>query len=217
MNGKILISDFDGTMTAQDFYTVALKRLPAEAADYWPLYERGKLSHFSALATIFALLTVDETGYSAMLAEMGLEEGIENSVTELASAGWGVEIASAGCSCYIERLLGSRGLSIPLHANPGIFSPGKGVAMRLPEGEEYFSPETGVDKKMIVGKLQDGGVDVAYAGDGRPDLAPVLLLPPNRRFARGWLANELTRPKEPFTRYTSWSEVATTLTGGSTC
>jgi 2-hydroxy-3-keto-5-methylthiopentenyl-1-phosphate phosphatase len=217
MNSKILISDFDGTMTAQDFYTVALKRLPAEAAGYWALYEKGELSHFSALAAIFAMLTVDEAEYAGMLEEMGLEEGIESRVAELSCAGWGVEIASAGCSCYIERLLGSRGLSIPLHANPGIFSPAQGVVMGLPEGEEYFSPETGVDKKMIVSKLQGRGVDVAYAGDGRPDLAPALLLPPNRRFARGWLADELTRLKEPFTRFALWSEIATTLIGGPTC
>jgi 2-hydroxy-3-keto-5-methylthiopentenyl-1-phosphate phosphatase len=217
MDSKILVSDFDGTMTGVDFFTVALKRLPAEAAGFWTRYEKGELSHFNALAAIFALLKVDESEYSTMLDEMLLEEGIEDSVTKLSLAGWGVEIASAGCSCYIERLLGSRGLTIPLHANPGVFSPAQGVAMRLPEGEVYFSSETGVDKGLIVRNLLDLGVDVAFAGDGRPDLAPVLMLPPNRRFARGWLAGKLIRSGEAFTGFTTWGEIASTLIGGSAC
>jgi hypothetical protein len=46
---KILVSDFDGTMTELDFFRVALSHLPPGAAAPWERYEQGHTSHFAAL------------------------------------------------------------------------------------------------------------------------------------------------------------------------
>ncbi len=218
MKERMLVTDFDGTMTSRDFFLVALSRLPAGALEHWRRYERGEITHFAALAAIFAGLRVDDAEYGAMLAEMGFEPGIVEAVGELQRGGWGVTVASAGCGCYIQRLLEEHGLSFLVHANPGSFSPERGVVMTLPVASPYFSPGTGIDKGAIVRDLLARGADVAYAGDGRPDLEPLLLLPPGRRFARGWLAGKLTRLGEPFTPFTRWREIAPALLlGGGPC
>jgi 2,3-diketo-5-methylthio-1-phosphopentane phosphatase len=207
MKEKILISDFDGTMTEQDFFQVALTRLPASARDHWRRYEAGEISHFAALAAIFASLRVSAGEYAAMLGEMGLEDGVAEGVEALRKTGWRVKVASAGCGCYIERILKEHGLYITVFANPGYFSPDKGVLMALSTGSPYFSSATGIDKGAIVRDFLSRGADVAYAGDGPPDLEPLLLLPPARRFARGWLAQELLRLGELFIRFDRWQEV----------
>lgn len=211
MKEKILISDFDGTMTEHDFCQVALSRLPASARDHWRRYRAGGMTHFAALAAIYAELRVSPEEYGAMLGETLFEAGVAPGVEALRQAGWRVKVASVGCGCYIERLLKEHGLYLTVFANPGYFSPEKGVLMALPTASPYFSPDAGIDKGAIVRDFLSRGADVAYAGDGRLDLEPVLLLQANRRFARGWLAQELTRLGEPFIRFSRWEEIPASL------
>jgi 2-hydroxy-3-keto-5-methylthiopentenyl-1-phosphate phosphatase len=69
----------------------------------------------------------------------------------------------------------------------------------------------GVNKLAIVRDALDRSEKVAFAGDGRPDLAPALLVPPGRRFAKSWLAKKLTELGEGFHPFERWSEVARKL------
>lgn len=213
---KILVSDFDGTMTERDFFRVALSRLSPVAAAPWVRYEQGETSHFDALAEIFSGLRVDERGFDAMLAEMGVENGLTEALDRLRKAGWSLIIASAGCAFYIERIALLNGIKAVIHANPGDFIPGEGLFMKAPRQSPFFAAETGIDKEAIVGSYLDQGLVTAFAGDGRPDLAPALLVPPERRFARGWLADELESRGEPFVRFERWRDIAGRLCGGVT-
>lgn len=215
VKGKTLISDFDGTMTERDFFRVALSHLPPGSAAPWERYEQGQASHFDALAEIFSGLRVDEIEFDAMLAEMRVEGGLAGELDSLQRGGWSLTIASAGCSFYIERILRQAGVTAVIHANPGEFIPGQGLFMKLPGQSPFFTAETGIDKAAVVRQYLAQGFEAAFAGDGRPDLAPVLLLPPDRRFARGWLAEELERRSEPFVRFERWRDIAGYLCGGT--
>jgi len=212
---KILVSDFDGTMTERDFFRVALSRLPPGAAATWERYEQGLTSHFDALAAIFSGLRVDQQGFDALLAEMRVEVGLAESLDHLQQAGWSLVIASAGCFFYIERILLRTGITAVIHANPGDFIPGQGLIMKPPLQSPFFAAETGIDKAAIVRHYHNQGLDTAFAGDGHPDLAPALLVPPERRFARGWLADELETRREPFVRFARWRDIAVRLCGGA--
>ncbi len=212
---RILVSDFDGTMTGRDFFRVALSHLPAGAAAPWERYEAGQARHFDALVEIFSGLRIDETEFDAMLEEMRVENGLAGAFELLQQAGWSLAIASAGCGFYIERILTRLGINVVIHSNPGDFIPGRGLFMKPPLQSPFFAVETGIDKVAVVRHYLDRGFDTAFAGDGRPDLAPVLLLPPERRFARGWLAGELERRGEPFVRFERWRDIAGSLCGGA--
>jgi hypothetical protein len=51
----ILISDFDSTLTRYDFFDLVRKRWPTSPDDDpWEKYVAGKVTHFQALAEIFA-------------------------------------------------------------------------------------------------------------------------------------------------------------------
>lgn len=63
--------------------------------------------------------------------------------------------------------------------------------MEFPAPGGFFSQEAGVNKQAIVHDALRRSNLVAFAGDGRPDLAPALLIPAERRFARDWLAGAL--------------------------
>ena len=47
---RILVSDFDGTMTKHDFFDLARRDLPSAADhDYWQDYVAGRITHFVAV------------------------------------------------------------------------------------------------------------------------------------------------------------------------
>jgi 2,3-diketo-5-methylthio-1-phosphopentane phosphatase len=213
---KVLVSDFDGTMTGHDFYRVALSRLPPRAAAPWERYEQGLISHFDALALIFSRMRIDQQELDSILAEMRLEAGCAAAIERLEQAGWSLVIASAGCEYYIERILFRAGVDVMIHANPGTYMPGKGLFMKKQRNSPFYTADTGIDKAAIVRWHLERGIETAFAGDGRPDLAPALLVPPERRFAKGWLADELENSHEPFVRFERWPEIAGYLCGGVT-
>jgi 2,3-diketo-5-methylthio-1-phosphopentane phosphatase len=211
----ILVSDFDGTMTRHDFFQLVGERLaPPGTERHWDDYVHGRITHFDALARTFADARADESAYDAILAAQELDPDLAAELAALRAAGWEVVVISNGCLWYIERHLVRAGVEMEVYANPGRLVDGR-LIMDWPTGSRFFSPETGIDKAEVVRAAQEGGRTVAFAGDGRPDLAPALLVPPDLRFARSTLAELLRERGEPFRPYERWAEVARALRGES--
>jgi 2-hydroxy-3-keto-5-methylthiopentenyl-1-phosphate phosphatase len=209
---SILISDFDGTVTQYDFFDLVRKRWPfLPQDDPWEKYVTGRITHFEALAEIFARIRTSEADLSELANSMELDASFAKSARELQGRGWEIVIASAGCDWYIRFLLSKARVSVSVHANPGTFDPECGLQMSLPEPSRFFSPTTGVDKVEIVRDSLNRSDCVAFAGDGRPDLEPALLVQPQFRFARGWLAETFRERGEKFHPFERWSQIADQL------
>ncbi|MHB9130588.1 MAG: HAD-IB family phosphatase [Armatimonadota bacterium] len=204
----VLVSDFDGTMTRNDFYRVAIAELvPPSTPDFWDEYLTGRKTHFEALCEIFTRIPGDEETVMRAVRKMDIDPELGDAIRRLERAGWEIVIASAGCNWYIRRLLSEQGVSVTLHANPGELAAGRGLVMTLPTDSPYFSPTTGIDKAAVVKDLVQSHDCVAFAGDGPPDLPAALLVPPEHRFARGWLAEKLREENVPFRTFDRWSEI----------
>ncbi len=214
----VLVSDFDGTMTKNDFFDLARRDLPSAADhDFWQDYVDGQITHFEALAGIFAAIRTDWNGIQGVLDRMELDPGLPDAVTRLRAAGWEILVASAGCGWYIHRLLDRAGVQLPVYANPGVFAPETGLVLSLPVDSPYFKRETGIDKSALVRAALARDPRAVFAGDGRPDLAPSNLVQPARRFARGWLAHHLDKLGEPYHPFETWSQIADALLEDPPC
>ena len=207
----ILVSDFDGTITRLDFYDLVCQEFPEIADGYWHQYESGRITHFEALRSIFAGIRAPEEKLLGIIGRMEIEPDMKGVVSRLRLAGWNITVASAGCAWYIRRLLAEKGVDVEVHANSGEYFPDRGLVMRLPEPSPFFSQELGVNKVAVVRDALAKYEKVAFAGDGRPDLAPALLVPPERRFAKAWLAHKLTEINEGFVPFDRWRDVAEKL------
>lgn len=206
-----LISDFDGTVTRNDFYRLVIEHLlPPDAPDFWTMYVEGRISHFDVLRRTYLAAPSGEPALRDLLRHMRPDPSLAESVQALRSAGWQVRVVSAGCSWYIEELLTEAGVSLEVHANPGTIESGR-LKMELPVDSPFFHPETGIDKVAVVRHALDQGGPVAYAGDGHTDVEPARLVSARFRFARGALADSLRRLNEPFRPFRLWSEIAHAL------
>src|SRR5262245_49571253 len=149
--GKVLVTDFDGTMTRRDFYKLAIERLlPPDTPDFWAEYRAGAITHFEALRRYFASIRSSEDEVLAVVASMELDPESPRAVAALGEAGWRVVVTSAGCEWYIRRLLSAAGIDVEVHANGGRFEPGRGLLMTMPADSPYVSHDLGVDKAAVV-------------------------------------------------------------------
>ena len=211
-NQRVFVTDFDGTMTDVDFYTLVKSQLlPANQHDYWDDYRAGKLTHFEALKAYFGAIRNSEGEVLKLLAEMKFDPQSLASIATLTDHDWKVVIASAGCDWYINKLLTEAGIEVEVHANPGYFMPNQGLLMELPTASPFYSHEHGIYKAGIVKHYLNSSAVVAFAGDGFPDVDAALLVPVHLRFARRDLAAELTSRKESFRPFEHWSEIVHNL------
>jgi 2,3-diketo-5-methylthio-1-phosphopentane phosphatase len=210
--GSVLVSDFDGTMTRHDFYSLAIKSiLPPDTPDHWAEYRAGRITHFEALRRYFASIRASEAEVQAVVERMELDPKLPAAVAELREAGWNVIVASAGCDWYIRRLLDAAGVKLEVHSNPGRFEPERGLVMDMPAGSPFLSATLGVDKTAIVRHLLADGMQVAFAGDGFPDADSARLVAEDLRFARGDLSDVLAGEGLTFHTFQAWSDIADIL------
>src|SRR5262249_55762225 len=130
----------------------------------------------------------------------------------LRHAGWDLWVVSAGSSWYVERVLRRAGVDATVYSNPGRLENGRGLVLEtLAPSSPFFSASVGVDKSAVVQHALRIAETVAFAGDGPPDLQPALLVRPELRFARGFLAEALQARREKFQPFSRWSEIARVL------
>lgn len=210
-----LLTDFDGTLTRHDYYQLVRDQLiPVETTDYWTEYRAGRMTHFEALAAYFAAARPDESALLRLVDQTGLDEHLAEDIAALRAAGWRVVVVSAGCRWYIDRLLAAAGVQLEVHSNPGRVVDGR-LSMNLDRSSPFFGIENGIDKAAVMRAVVAESDLVAFAGDGPPDLAPALMVPAERRFATGFLADELDRQGAPYRRFGRWHEVAAAILTGA--
>ncbi|WP_321473783.1 haloacid dehalogenase-like hydrolase [uncultured Paludibaculum sp.] len=217
MASSVLITDFDGTISRVDFYELALEHcLAAALPDYWAGYSSGRLTHFEAMAAIYAQIRCSESTLRSLLPRMQVDPQLPTAVRQLHDSGWDIAIVSNGSNWYIDQLLASLGLGhLEVHSNPGRFVEGSGLLLDPPLSSPFYNREYGIDKSAVVRDALKRYDRVAFAGNGPPDERPALLVDPALRFATGWLAGQLKRRKAPFHPFRIWSEIAATLSAAA--
>jgi 2-hydroxy-3-keto-5-methylthiopentenyl-1-phosphate phosphatase len=213
---KKFISDFDGTMTQHDFYDLVCREFPEILKPgYWQQYEEGKITHFEALKSIFGGIRTEESVLLDIISRMEIEPRLAEKVEMLRANGWDIAVTSAGCAWYIDRLLAKQKVSLTVHANRGEFSREHGLVMSMPDEDiRFVSKDLGVNKVAVVREALKETDIVAFAGDGRPDLVPALMVNPMRRFARSWLAKRLREIGESYVPFETWGDIADVLVRG---
>lgn len=195
-----LVTDFDGTITEHDFFALVADRyMPPDTPDYFALYRAGELSHVEAMQGFFQFTPHDADTLEGLLRDTQPDEGLAASVARLNAASWDLIVVSAGSSWYIERIFAKLGIDTAVvHSNAGEIVQGKGLQIDTTKD---------VDKPAVVRDALARYGKVAFAGDGPPDVAAALLVDPALRFARRYLAEELTRRGERYQTFGRWRDV----------
>ncbi len=158
-----LVSDFDGTVSADDFFTLAAGRyFTDEMLEPWREYLSGRKKHFDALNEMFGRLR-GLPDLPAFVKNIPLDSWFPETVALCHAKKIPVYICSAGCDWYINLLIG--GLigkyGVCLVTNHCDYSVETGLVMkRLPEDHPCYDDNIGVSKAAVVKNLKERGFRV---------------------------------------------------------
>lgn len=170
------VSDFDGTITDDDFFTyTANAYFDEQALAPWREYLAGRKTHFNALKEMFAQIHVPAADLERVVAHIHADPHLDDVWRLCREKGIPLFVCSAGNDYYIKRILGNRiaAYDITLVSNSGVYTPESGLVMTAPEkNSPFYDENVGISKYRLVKKLKDEGYFVIFAGDGPPDFEP---------------------------------------------
>src|SRR3954451_22821711 len=106
MAGSALFSDFDGTITRNDFYCLIAQRyMPPNAPNFFEQYRRGELSHVQAMQGFFQYAPSEPKELERLLVDTEPDPQFRATVERMRQCDWELIIVSAGSSWYIEKIL----------------------------------------------------------------------------------------------------------------
>lgn len=203
------VSDFDGTITPEDFFWYVSKQyLDEQSLKPWQLYLEGKETHLNALNRIFSEIHEPVKDFNVFIKKIPYDKTFPKVAALCCEKKIPFYICSAGCDYYIDRIIGEyiKMFNIHLVTNHGIYSEQNGLKM-LPQSEEspYYNAEVGVSKAAVVKKLKDEGYFVIFAGDGPPDAEPAAWA--DVVFAKKILLELCRKQKTPCFEFNGFDEI----------
>lgn len=210
MKRFVFVSDFDGTMTANDFCFIVIDECLGEQG--WELYDqwqRNALTTLEFLTLVFRDMRCDEQGIDRLIGRIEMDEYVPEFVRRVRDAGGEFVVLSAGADYYVQRFLAQQGLAdVRVIANHGEFS-NRGIKLKTDEGRYEYSSEYGIDKAAVIRAFKGEYEQVYFAGDSRPDLAAALTA--DGAFAKGSLTALLCDRQAAFTPVRNFRDIAAGL------
>jgi 2,3-diketo-5-methylthio-1-phosphopentane phosphatase len=201
------VSDFDGTISKQDFYIVMMDKYFPEGRELFKKWRAGELKDIDFLATVFKSINQEEEILIEDILAIPIDEYVPNFIKKVQKAGADFYILSAGTNYYIEHILKKYGVeNVKVFSNRGAFRD-RNVHMDIDPNEWHFSERYGIDKAKVIQKLKEEYEVVYFCGDSEPDSHPARYA--DFTFAKNGLQDMLREQKVPFIPVDDFKEVET--------
>lgn len=205
MKKFLFITDFDGTVTAQDFFQQIIFRYKPQKA-FISENKRG----FELLSEVFSGLNLTETELLDEIKHAPIDFSFADFVKFVRRIGGRVLILSAGAKYYVENKLRFEGLidEVEVIANESFYCDG-GIKLIRNENDRFYDEQFGIDKLKIVEYYKTKFDVLAYAGDSYVDFDGCRLC--DFRFAKKNLAKILDLFHIKHSKFVNFSEIKSIL------
>ncbi|MDR1941987.1 MAG: MtnX-like HAD-IB family phosphatase [Endomicrobium sp.] len=174
MKKTALISDFDGTISKEDFFNMAIERLlTPDDLQPWQDYLDKKITHYQALDGIFSKIHISQKALDAFIDSIEIDDKFPDALKLCKKFMIPVYICSAGMDYYIFKKIAHyiKEYNITVISNAGKYSRELGFKLSPPDKNDiFYDKNTGISKEAVVKYLKELGFFTVYAGDGIPDI-----------------------------------------------
>lgn len=209
------VSDFDGTITDDDFFTYTTNTyFDEQALAPWREYLAGRKTHFNALKEMFAQIHVPPEQLEHLADSIHADPYLDNVWRLCREKNIPLFVCSAGNDYYIKRILGNRisDYEITVISNKGDYDSENGLVMTAPpQDSPFYDENVGISKYKLVKKLKDEGYFVIFAGDGPPDFEPAKIA--DTVFARKMLLDKCRQAGIKTEKFDSFKDIYNYIKG----
>ncbi|TMW73432.1 MtnX-like HAD-IB family phosphatase [Alteribacter natronophilus] len=166
------VSDFDGTISLQDFYWMVIEKYYPEGRELYRDWKAGRMKDIDFLSTVFSSINQDEQTIIDDIYNMEIDKYVPAFIQEVQASGGDFYILSAGSDYYIRHMLEKHGIkNVEVYANRGFYEK-RNVRMITDDSDWHYHERYGIDKSKVVRKLKEKYDRVYFAGDSEPDSHP---------------------------------------------
>ncbi len=198
MKKTIFISDFDGTISSEDFYRLMIDKYVPSGEEKYNQWRKEEIKDIDFLGYVFSNIMQEQSIIDEEARKIPVDNTLKEFVEFIRKNNGEFVILSAGSKYYIDIILKELGIDVMVYSNISEYKD-KGIYYKLDKEHEFYSDRYGIDKRKVVESLIKDYDMSFYAGDSMPDYAPSLLT--DMIFSKAKLTEELNKnnvKNEPF-------------------
>lgn len=203
------VSDFDGTISKEDFYWLVINKYFPEGQELFNKWKRAELLDIDFLSQVFASIHQDEEQIIADILSIPIDEHVPSFIKKVQENNGDFYVLSAGTDYYIHHILKQYSIeNVNVFSNEGYFRE-KNVFMNIDETHRHYSKRYGIDKSKVILELKEQYEHIYFSGDSEPDSHPAAYA--DITFAKDALQDILKEKNIPFVAVETFKEIETYL------
>lgn len=204
------VSDFDGTLSAKDFYHIIIdKYLGSAGREFYVEWKKTKKINVEFLNKIFGSVNLTEQELLDEILKIPFDDHAKDFINNVRKNSGDFYIVSAGTSYYIKILLEHLDLKdVQVISMEGVYSNG-GIKIMPDSNSLYYSEVFGLNKRKVVESIKKKYEYIIFAGDSEPDFEAAKAA--DMVYARGELVELLTREKLNFKAFSDFKQIENDL------
>ncbi len=205
MKNWAFVSDFDGTISEVDFYSLVIEKYFPDGRELFKRWKAEEILDIDFLQKIFLSINQDEEQIINEITSMPIDDYVPNFIKAVQKNGGDFYILSAGTDYYIHHFLKKHHIQdVKVFSNEGYFHE-KNIHLNIDKKHEHFSKRYGINKSKVITQLKDQYDFVYFIGDSEPDSHPAKHA--DITFAKGALQHILKEQNTPFIPVNTFKEV----------
>lgn len=204
------VSDFDGTISNQDFYWIVIEKYFPEGRELFKKWKDAEILDIDFLQTVFSSIHQKEEKIIEDILSIPIDPYVPDFVKSVQKNHGDFYVLSAGTDYYIYHLLQKFDITyVKVFSNEGFFKDNN-VHLKIDVEHPHYSKRYGIDKSKIIKQLLEQYDEVYFIGDSEPDSHPAAFA--TTTFAKNGLQDILKEKNIPFVGVETFKEVQEFLT-----
>ncbi|RIW37304.1 2,3-diketo-5-methylthio-1-phosphopentane phosphatase [Bacillus salacetis] len=166
------VSDFDGTISNQDFYDLIIENHFEEGKNLYRKWKNGEMKDIDFLGEVFKNINDEEKNIIQEIHALPIDDYAMPFIKEVQKNGGDFFVLSAGTDYYINHLLDYYNIEdVNVFSNEGYYK-NRGVHLNIDVTHHHYHERYGIDKSKVIIDLQKEYEKVHFIGDSEPDTHP---------------------------------------------
>lgn len=203
------VSDFDGTISDQDFYSIVIEKYFPEGRNLYKKWRAAEILDIDFLRSVFASIHQDEAQIIEDILSIPIDSYVPTFIKQVQKNNGDFFVLSAGSDYYIHHILNKYDVhDVKVLSNEGIYHE-KNIHLNIDENHPHYSKRYGIDKAKVIQHLKSQYDHIYFCGDSEPDSHPARYA--DVTYAKAALQGILAQKAIPFVAVSTFKEVEADL------